>query len=135
MMKKPINIISESLLMTDELSDSNVKYIYELLSECYWRKGIDLNVVTKFIENSYCVSILNDSKETIGFSRVITDYVSYGFITDVVVHKDYRRQGLAKKMIDWFLYSKYFKGVTHWSLITTDESIKIYEGLGFFENR
>ena len=124
-MTRQIDTISDTFYMTDDMSSIDVSSIHALLSNCYWRKDIDTQSVRKFIANSYCVSILNQRDNTIAFARLITDYASYGFITDVVVDESYRRQGLARKMIDWFLESSQFEDIEHWSLITTDESIGI----------
>lgn len=55
-------------------------------------------------------------------------------IMNVYTKEAYRRQGIAKKLVEMLMSEAKEKGVTHISLEATDMGRPLYEGLGFHES-
>ena len=54
-----------------------------------------------------------------------------GHIMNVYTHADYRRQGLARKMLNMLIDDAKSKGATELSLDATDQGRPLYEAMGF----
>lgn len=123
----------ESLLeLYVQLSEVNKNYSYEKSLDV-WKSEIEGNKNIKYfgavedgkvLATCYCAIIPNLTNG----ARPI------GFIENVITHKDYRRQGLAKKVIDAaveFAKANNCYKVFLESGITRTEAHKFYEKIGF----
>lgn len=110
----------------------NKEKICELLQQCFWAKNIPLEYINRFIKYSLCFGIYQKkNNHLVGFGRVISDYTTYAYICDVVIDHQYRRLGLASKLIKKILSHPKLQGLQTWSLRTTESSRKIYEKNNF----
>src|SRR3989339_1838634 len=82
------------LISTDKRK-LNFKIIHKFLSNSYWSPGIKLQSVKHAAANSICYGVYH-KKEQIGYARVITDYVRFGYLADVFIVEQYRGKGLSK---------------------------------------
>ncbi|MBA4496067.1 GNAT family N-acetyltransferase [Paenactinomyces guangxiensis] len=102
--------------------------IYTLLQTSYWAAGRTKETIEKSIENSLCVGIYGESGQ-VGFMRVVTDYATFSWVCDVIVHPDHRGKGLGKWMMQ-FLVEHPGVRHTHMTLGTRDAH-GLYEQYGF----
>ncbi|KAK4232446.1 hypothetical protein QBC38DRAFT_255 [Podospora fimiseda] len=70
----------------------------------YWAKPLSPSQLQKCVDQSLCLGLYTTDdgttpKEMIGFGRLVTDYVTFGYLTDVYVLPEYQGQGLAKWMM------------------------------------
>lgn len=79
--------------------------------------------------NSYLACIAYVDERIIGTVRVLSDGVCNAYIVDVWVHTEFRRQGVARKMM-WILTNN-LQG-QHVYLFT-DDAIDFYKKIGFKE--
>lgn len=56
-------------------------------------------------------------------------------LMNVYTNKDYRRQGIARKMVNMLIEDARSKGVTEISLDATESGRPLYESLGFADNK
>ena len=63
---------------------------------------------------AYC-----DGKQ-VGFARVVSDLIAIAYVADVFVDPDYRRRGIAAKMIDALHAHRDLARVKRWLLATHD---------------
>lgn len=96
--------------MNDDYSISTDKslldltVIHQFLSqESYWAKNMPLELVRKAVDNSLCFGIYDDDGQQVGFARVITDYTTFAYLSDVFVVKDHRGQGLSKRLVQYII--------------------------------
>lgn len=103
-----------------------------LLEQTYWAKDRDMKTIETSIKYSKCFAIIDKEYEIlVGFARVITDYATMYYLTDVVVDKAYRGQGLGKWMLDWIVNEEIsLKG---YGLLKTGQAQELYKELGFEE--
>jgi ribosomal protein S18 acetylase RimI-like enzyme len=121
--------------MTIEVSSNeqklNISDVHEMLSNVFWSPGITENEILKGIKNSaLVVGAYVEGGKQVGFLKVVSDKVRFAYINDVVVHEDYRRQGLGQKMVNFALSHAELKDVYQWLLITMDAH-GVYRKCGF----
>src|SRR5262245_26259858 len=73
--------------------------IHALLThESYWAAGIAREVLERAIAHSLCFGLYAGDRQA-GFARVISDYATYAYLSDVYILAPYRGQGLATWML------------------------------------
>ncbi|WP_419211449.1 GNAT family N-acetyltransferase [Maribacter sp. X9] len=110
------------------LLDANA--IQEFIADSYWGKGRSLEDVKRTIENSYCFGIYTLEKEQIGFARVVTDYIYFGYFMDVIILDKYQGNGFGKILMDFILADPIVKSLKTLALKTKDAH-QLYERYGF----
>lgn len=80
-------------------------------------------------ENSYSTCIAYSEDRIIGTARVLSDGVCNAYVVDVWTLSAYRRQGIARAMIDQLLDELQGQHV----YLFTDDSVDFYKKLGFTE--
>src|SRR5690349_15792915 len=102
---------------------------HRLLDATYWAKGMPRDTLRAAIENSLTFGLYHHRK-TIGLARVVTDYSTMAYLTDVVIDESYRGQGLAVWMMEGILAHPRLQGLRRFLLLTSDAH-GLYEKLGF----
>ena len=109
----------------------NVDFVHENIQNSYWGKERSRAQTLKTIENSYCFSVYTNSNEQIGFARVVTDTVFFGYIMDVIIITNkWQERGLGKKLVDFILNDEMIKNLQTIALKTKDAH-SLYEKYGF----
>ena len=80
--------------------------------------------------NSYALSIAYAGDKIIGTARALSDGVCNAYIIDVWTYSPYRRQGIARQMIENMLAKM---DGQHVYLFTDDDALPFYEALNFNE--
>jgi GNAT superfamily N-acetyltransferase len=107
----------------------DVPFIQSFLKDIYWAAGRTLEEVQITIDASVCFGIYLDDKQ-IGFARVITDYVVFGYVMDVFITEAHRGKGYSSILIQHMIDEPLLKCVKIWRLATTDAHF-LYEKFGF----
>ena len=75
--------------------------LYDLYSKEWWTAGRGFEDVMQMLGHSDiavgCCS--NDENKLIGFARALTDFTFKAMIFDVIVHRDFRGQGIGRAII------------------------------------
>jgi GNAT superfamily N-acetyltransferase len=110
----------------------NIDIIHRFLhSESYWAAGIPRAVVEQSIAHSLCYGIYYCPQAVqVGFGRIITDYATFAYITDVFVLAAYRGNGLATWLLRCMLEHPELGSLRRWMLITQDAQA-FYQQHGF----
>lgn len=106
-----------------------IKTIHNFLSEAYWSRGISVEKVKRGIKGACCFGVYRD-EEQVGFARVVTDFVSFGYIADVFIIEKYRGRGLSIWLVKAILNHPELKGMKAWMLATKDAHA-LYAKFGF----
>jgi GNAT superfamily N-acetyltransferase len=101
-----------------------------LCNQSYWAKDRGFETVKRSIDNSLCFGLFDSTDKLIGFARVLTDYAVFGYIMDVFVLKDFRKQGLGKELMEYIMNYSDLKNVKRIMLATMDAH-SFYEKYGF----
>lgn len=109
------------------------KRIHACLTDIYWSKGIDLATVTRSLQHSFCVGVFADGIQ-IALTRVITDFTTFAYLTDVYVENEHQGRGLAGWMVDFLLRHPDLKHLRRVMLVSRDAK-DLYRRFGFTEPR
>jgi predicted GNAT family acetyltransferase len=107
----------------------NVPFIQNFLKDIYWAAGRTIDEVQTTIDASVCFGIYLDDNQ-IGFARVITDYVVFGYVMDVFITEEHRGKGYSSILIKNMMSEPILKDIKIWRLATTDAHF-LYEKFGF----
>ncbi|KGR78764.1 GNAT family N-acetyltransferase [Ureibacillus sinduriensis] len=107
---------------------ANIDEMKEVYASVGWTKHTN-EVIRQVFEASNVIALVTVDGKIIGIGRGITDGVFNAAIYDVVVHRDFQRQGIAKKIMD-FLLNK-LSNVSCVHLISTTGNEGFYRKLGF----
>ena len=107
--------------------------VHELLKKAYWAKDRSELTTQKAISNSLNYAIFEtNSERLVGFARVVTDYSTVYYLSDVYIDEKFRGRGLGKKMVEWIvLQEDKLVGVN--GLLKTRDAMSLYEKYGFEE--
>lgn len=109
----------------------NINFIHDYMTKkSYWAKERTLQQTKKTVENSFCFGMYNDAKQQIGFARIVTDFVFFGNIMDVIIDPEYQGKGLGKKLVEFMLHHDTVKNLQTITLKTKDAHA-FYEKYGF----
>ena len=120
-----------------ELLDIDV--VHDFLSKCYWSPDIHRSRVELAIRHSRCFAVYDTSKTRasddrapalVGFARLITDYMSLGYLADVFVLESYQGQGLGTWLIATIVALPDVCELRKLALVTRDAQ-SLYTRFGF----
>ena len=118
----------EYLISTDK-RNLDLAVIHSFLTTSYWAAGISIDVVKRSIEHSLAFGVYKH-KQQVGFARVITDYATYAYLSDVFILEPFRGQGLSKWLMDVIIAHPQLQGLRRWTLHTRDAH-GLYQKVGF----
>lgn len=109
----------------------NIDFIHDYMTKkSYWAKERTLQQTKKTVEHSFCFGMYNDAKQQIGFARIVTDFVFFGNIMDVIIDPEYQGKGLGKKLVEFMLHHDTVNNLQTITLKTKDAHA-FYEKYGF----
>ncbi|CAD0004089.1 GNAT family N-acetyltransferase [Flavobacterium chungangense] len=117
------------ITVSTDKSKLDILFIQNFLKDIYWAAGRTIEEVQTTIDASVCFGIYLDGKQ-IGFARVITDYVVFGYVMDVFITEEHRRKGYSSILIKNMMNEPLLKDIKIWRLATTDAHF-LYEKFGF----
>ena len=121
---------NEFYIATDK-SQVNTDFVHNYMTKTsYWGKGRTMEQTLKTIENSFCFGMYTKSNQQIGFAKVVTDFVFFGNIMDVIIDPQYQGKGLGKNLVEFMLHHEVMKGLQTITLKTKDAH-SFYEQYGF----
>jgi N-acetylglutamate synthase-like GNAT family acetyltransferase len=108
----------------------DIAAIHRFLSEeSYWSQGISRETVERAVANSLCYGVYEDGRQ-VGFARVVTDRVRFGYLADVFILPDFRGRGYGKCLIEAILDDPELQTVSRLLLFTRDAHT-LYGPFGF----
>lgn len=117
------------IILTTDKEKMNVDQICGLLWSTHWAKERPKSVVVKSMEHAFCFGILVEDMQ-VGFARVITDFATFAYISDVVVREDFQGRGFGSWLIKGILEHPDLRDIPQWRLKTTYAK-EFYKKLGF----
>ncbi|MGY8914434.1 MAG: GNAT family N-acetyltransferase [Flavobacteriales bacterium] len=109
----------------------DINKIHRYISEnSYWGMGRSLEDVKKTIDNSFCFGLYSETNKQLGFARVVTDFVVFAYVMDVIIFKKYQGKGLGYKLISHIISNDDLSKIKTFALKTKDAH-SLYERLGF----
>ncbi len=107
--------------------NANLNEIKEVYASVGWTKH-SIEIIRQIFEASNVIALVTVNGRVIRIGRAITDGVFNAAIYDVVVHQDFQRQGIAKKIMEFLLDKLSDVSCVH--LISTTGNEGFYRKLG-----
>ncbi|MBD2504371.1 GNAT family N-acetyltransferase [Anabaena azotica] len=125
---------SPQIQFRDRQSEVDLYQLQELFNmSAFWAKGRSIEDLRIAIANSDPVISVWDGERLIGFARATSDGIYRATIWDVVIHPDYRGNGIGSKLVETVLAHPKMRWVERVYLMTTHQQ-KFYEKIGFQAN-
>ncbi|MFC7391993.1 GNAT family N-acetyltransferase [Scopulibacillus cellulosilyticus] len=110
-----------------DFSHANLNEMKEVYHSVGWTKHTN-EIIKQIFEASNVIALVTLDGRIIGFGRAISDGVFNAAIYDVVVHRDFQKQGIARKIMTFLLYELSDVSCVH--LISTTGNENFYRKLG-----
>ncbi|BEV71477.1 MULTISPECIES: GNAT family N-acetyltransferase [unclassified Paludibacterium] len=101
-----------------------------LSQQSYWARGLPRAVFERSLQGSLCIGGYDEQGEQVAFARVITDYATFGYLSDVFVIEARRGQGISKALMQFILAHPELQNLRRFMLATADAH-GLYAGFGF----
>ena len=124
-----VNYQRDDFLLTTDFNKLDLDAVCYLLSQSYWANSRGRDVTLRALENSLCFSLFYKDKQ-IGFMRLVTDYTTFAYLTDVIIDEFYRFEGLGSWCIECLLSHPELQTIRRWCLATSDAH-DFYRKFGF----
>lgn len=124
-----MNAIPANYELTEDQTRIDILAAHDFLKDAYWSKNIPIDTFRRAVKGSFCVAIFHDKRQ-VAMARLITDYATFSYLSDVYVLKEHRGHGLARAMVSYFQEHPKLNGQRIWLLFTRDAHA-VYEKLGW----
>ena len=119
--------------LSSEPARLDIDAIHAYLARSYWSPGIPREIVERAARNSLCFGVYERATgKQVGFTRVVTDHVTFAYLCDVYVLEEHRRQGLSKAMMRAAMAHPALAGARRVMLATRDAH-GLYRQHGFVD--
>jgi GNAT superfamily N-acetyltransferase len=127
------NAQSAHVTITTDPARFDLDVIHHFLARSYWAAGIPRDIVARAVRHSLGFAAL-DGERQVGFARVISDYATYAYVSDVFVLPSHRGRGIGKQIMAAIVAHPDLQGLRRWTLFTRDAH-GLYRQYGFCEPR
>ncbi|WP_248929830.1 GNAT family N-acetyltransferase [Paenibacillus hamazuiensis] len=114
--------------ISDDSGRLQLDKIHALLQTSYWAAGRSAETVEQSMKSSLCFGLYAGG-EQVGFMRVVTDYTTFSWVCDVIIHPDHRGQGLSKWMMQVMTGHPAIRHTN--MMLATRDAHGLYEQFGF----
>lgn len=114
--------------ISDDPAKLDIDAIQSLVTGTYWASDRPREVTERAVRGSFCLGLYRGESQ-VGLARAITDYATFVWICDVVIHPDHRRQGLGKWLVQILIEHPRLQVRSQY--LTTEDAHTLYERFGF----
>ena len=114
----------------DGAEKMRIEEIIRLLRMTYWADKRPVEQIEKSVQNSSCFGIYHEGeKKLVGFARVISDYATMYYLSDVIIDSEYRRKGLGTALVSHIESLPELRGLR--GILVTRDAQALYEKFGY----
>jgi len=104
-----------------------------MYQEAGWIENPNLERMQKAIEyQSVWFVARNEEGALLGIGRIITDYIRYAFIVDVIVAQSFQGKGIGTSLMEAILSKCQSIGIDSINLWPSKGKVRFYERFGFY---
>jgi GNAT superfamily N-acetyltransferase len=128
-----IEFARDDMVISTDKARLDINLIHDYLSNSsYWARGRPLPLVQSSIEHSLCYGVYEGSRQ-VGFARVVTDYSTFAWLSDVFVIESHRGRGIGKWLVECIVSNPELMALRFFVLATRDAH-ELYRRYGGFES-
>ncbi|MBI5298141.1 MAG: GNAT family N-acetyltransferase [Chloroflexi bacterium] len=128
-MNKNYEVRRDNFLISTDPARLDVEAVVDMLTRAYWAKGRPRERTERALQNSLTFGVYDGDRQ-IGLARVVSDYAIFAYLCDVLIHEEYRGQGLGKWLMQTILEHPDLRSMRRWTLATADAH-GLYRQYGF----
>jgi N-acetylglutamate synthase-like GNAT family acetyltransferase len=125
----PVTFERDGLTVSTDRGRLDLNAVLTMLRATHWGGSLSPETLERAVANSLCFG-LYDGPAQIGFGRVITDYATYGYLSDVVIAESRRGRRLGEWLVACILAHPDLQHLRRLTLLTRD-SASLYARFGF----
>jgi GNAT superfamily N-acetyltransferase len=118
-----------SYRISDDKTELDLYYVVPALQESYWAAGRSQAEVEESIANATCLGLFTEARQ-IGFARAVTDRCTFAWLCDIIVHPDFRGEGLGRWLTECLCEHPDIARCQQ-LLLRTRDAHGLYEQVGF----
>ncbi|MBV8679966.1 MAG: GNAT family N-acetyltransferase [Aquitalea sp.] len=103
--------------------------LHFLTEQAHWAAGMDAALLERAIRHSLVIGAYDQGRQ-IGFARVVTDYASFAYLSDVFVLPEWRGRKVGQAMINAAIAHPQLQQLRRFLLVSRDAR-GFYRRLGF----
>lgn len=116
--------------IVEDINEIKLDDIVRLLRTTYWAEKRPVENIEKSVKNSKCYGLyIAENANLVGFARIITDYATNYYLSDVIIDEEYRSRGLGKALVSHIVSSPELQGLR--GILVTRDAQKLYSQYGF----
>ena len=119
--------------VTTDPSRLDLDMIHGFLTASYWATHIPRGEVERALRHSLCFCVFEGPRQ-VGFTRVISDFATFAYVSDVFVLPSHRGRGAGRALMAAVMAHPDLQGLRRWTLFTRDAH-GLYRKFGFGEAR
>jgi ribosomal protein S18 acetylase RimI-like enzyme len=124
-------LLPEGYELDDDADRVDLDAVHDFLSlHSYWATGRPRETVERLVREASRVVGLYHQGQQVGFSRAVTDGVSFAYLADVYVLPEHRGRGLGEEMVREMVDAAGWD--VRW-LLHTGDAKSLYRRVGFGE--
>ena len=123
------NLIPVQYEVSTDSARFDIDLIHGFLGSTYWAANMPRPVLEKAIRHALCFGIFANGKQ-VAFARVITDYATFAYLSDLFVIPGHRGRGISKVLMRSILDHPGLQGLRRFILATKDAH-GLYAQFGF----
>lgn len=117
--------------LSNDKTRMNIDWVHRVLSEqSHWAAGISRKIVERSVANSMCFALYAPGGQQVAIARVISDFATFAYLSDVYLEESHRGKGLSKWLVQHILDHPDLQGLRRFALVTTNAH-DLYRGCGF----
>ena len=118
----------DNFKLYDEKDVVDIQQTHTLLRQTYWAENRPRQKLILAMEHSTCFSLFRED-ELVGFVRVISDFASTSWVSDMIITETYQGQGLGYWMMECVMSHPRLAHTQF--MLQTKDAHAFYEKLGF----
>ncbi|MBL6952898.1 MAG: GNAT family N-acetyltransferase [Alphaproteobacteria bacterium] len=116
--------------ISTDMDRLDMAFTVDYLAQTYWGEGTAKGKIRQSIENALNFGLYQDDGQQVGFTRVVTDYARFAWLSDVFVIDDLRGRNLGKWLVECAVKHPDLTGMSRFLLATADAH-GLYQQFGF----
>lgn len=121
---------NQGYYVSTDKSKFDFSVVHKYLTATYWAKGRTYEEVLESTKYPLCFGVFTKTGEQVGFTRVVTDFFNFAYLSDVFILPQHEGKGLGKLMLQSILAHPQLKTIKRFILHTRDAS-NFYKSVGF----
>ncbi len=118
--------------LTHTLNEKQKSELLQLFDSQSWSQGRTLSDITIIEKSCLIFAVIHSPSDAlVGFSRVVTDYLKYAYIHDVIVREDHQQKGIGRYLMQQIQVCPILYNIMCFDVLSMPDTISFYRKYKF----